>query len=486
VKVIREPKLKVTGPIVDANAVESLLAPEYEGRDLWGEIQNQLSEDKRVLVMLDDDPTGCQTVHDVRLCLDYSLETLREAFAERPRALFIVSNSRSLNQPDMAKRIAVIADNVQMVCQELDLPYLMISRSDSTLRGHYPVETDVIKQRIYGSVDGATDVVIPAFFEGGRVTVFDSQWIIQDGNFIPVGQTEFAKDPLFGYRYSYLPHYIREKFSGYAETPDCHTIEVADLRVKGPEYVRDSLLQVNRNAIVIVNALTYRDMEVFVLGALMAEREGFVPMYRSGASFVRVRAGVEISPPLPRQRNTGSPELQQNGGLVIIGSSTQLATSQLEELASGRDGDDRDYVLYEISVPNIKQETIDSPEEVGKRLSEFIRQGKTVVCYTSRREARTPELDMQWELGRSVVGYICRLVESLTVTPRFVVAKGGLTAHEVASDALKVKSCRVVGQVIPGVPEWAIRIGSLEVPYVVFPGNVGTSTSLRETVEHFQ
>ena len=77
------------------------------------------------------------------------------------------------------------------------------------------------------------------------------------------------------------------------------------------------------------------------------------------------------------------------------------------------------------------------------------------------------------------------LVGRLSVTPAFVVAKGGITSSDVGTKALKVKRADVMGQIKPGIPVW--RTGAESrfpgTPYVIFPGNVGEVQTLREAVE---
>ena len=56
-------------PLVDEAAADALLRKEIMARPVK-------------LVVLDDDPTGVQTVHDVSVYTDWSLESVRAAFAE--------------------------------------------------------------------------------------------------------------------------------------------------------------------------------------------------------------------------------------------------------------------------------------------------------------------------------------------------------------------------------------------------------------------
>ena len=73
----------------------------------------------------------------------------------------------------------------------------------------------------------------------------------------------------------------------------------------------------------------------------------------------------------------------------------------------------------------------------------------------------------------------------LTVVPRFIIAKGGITSSDVATDGLDVRRAWVLGQILPGVPVWRLNEESRfpGLPYVVFPGNVGTDDSLARAIE---
>ena len=73
----------------------------------------------------------------------------------------------------------------------------------------------------------------------------------------------------------------------------------------------------------------------------------------------------------------------------------------------------------------------------------------------------------------------------MTVTPAFVIAKGGITSSDVGTKALAVKRANVLGQIRPGIPVWQTGEESKfpQTPYVIFPGNVGENTTLREAVE---
>lgn len=168
--------------------------------------------DPTKIIVIDDDPTGSQTVHSCLLLMQWDVETLRQGLRDESPIFFILSNTRAL-PPTQAEQV------VMEICQNLKLAlateavdhYLVVSRSDSTLRGHYPLETDVINREL-GPFDA--HFLVPAFFEGGRVTKDSVHYLIVDGELVPVAATEFAQDSVFGYHHSYLPDYVAEKTQG--------------------------------------------------------------------------------------------------------------------------------------------------------------------------------------------------------------------------------------------------------------------------------
>ena len=158
------------------------------------------------IIVLDDDPTGSQTVHSCLLLMQWDVETLRLGLRDEVPIFFVLTNTRALTQEKATEvtrevcrnlKLALVAENIQ--------EFLIVSRSDSTLRGHYPIETDAIAEEL-GSFDA--HFLIPAFFEGGRITRDSIHYLMIDGIPTPVHETEFAKDSVFGYHHSYLPDYV--------------------------------------------------------------------------------------------------------------------------------------------------------------------------------------------------------------------------------------------------------------------------------------
>ncbi len=87
-------------------------------------------------------------------------------------------------------------------------------------------------------------------------------------------------------------------------------------------------------------------------------------------------------------------------------------------------------------------------------------------------------------IGRRVSDGLVAIVRAISVRPRYLLAKGGITSSDIATQGLGVKRALVLGQLLPGVPVWQLgpetRYPGLG--YIVFPGNVGGPQALAEVV----
>jgi uncharacterized protein YgbK (DUF1537 family) len=76
--------------------------------------------------------------------------------------------------------------------------------------------------------------------------------------------------------------------------------------------------------------------------------------------------------------------------------------------------------------------------------------------------------------------------DSLAARPAWVVAKGGITSHDVAVRGLGIRRAEVAGQLFPGVISVFHPVDAapeaLGMPYVVFAGNVGDDGTLADVV----
>ena len=460
-----------TFPAVDEAAVEAML-------------QEEVQKNEKKIVVLDDDPTGVQTVHDISVYTGWDLDSIREGFAEEGKLFYILTNSRGLTVAQTTQVHQDIARRVAEVSRETGKDFILMSRSDSTLRGHYPLEPrllkDIVEEETGVKIDG--EVMCPFFKEGGRFTIDDVHYVKYGDELVPAGETEFAKDKTFGYKASDIKEYIEEKTGGEFKACDVTSISLEDIRALNIDKIVDQLMQVRDFHKIVVNAVDYVDVKIFCVALYRAMAQGKHFMFRTAAAIVKEIGGISSQPLLTREQMITKETA--NGGVIVVGSHTEKTTRQLEELKKIPGivsiEFDSDLVLDDVK---FAEET----RRVRSLIEETIAGGKTAVAYT-RRKLLVIENDTKEEaLIRSVKisDAVQSLVGELTVEPSFVVAKGGITSSDVGTKALRVRRANVMGQIRPGIPVWQTRSESKfpNTPYVIFPGNVGEDVTLREAAE---
>ena len=453
---------------------------EYVNDLLW----ESLSSLNKKIIVLDDDPTGVQTVHDVSVFTDWSPESIEQGFKETQPIFFILTNSRGFTAEETEKAHRKIAQNILQVANKLDREFLIISRGDSTLRGHYPLETMVLKDTIEANsnlkVDG--EVILPFFKEGGRLTIGNVHYVQYGEALVPAGETEFAKDRTFGYTKSHLGEWIEEKSHGKFTSNNTTYISLDQLRALDIEGITAQLLNVKDFNKVVVNAADEIDVKIFTIALVRAINAGRNFMFRTAAAFPKVIGGVSDKPLLTAGEMLG--EERENGGLIIIGSHVKKTTEQLEELRKLSDLNFIEFNSHLVLRPDEFEKELDRVIETTESL---VRSGATVAVYTRRERLDLGENMQEEELKLSVKisDAVTSIVTRLQVRPKFLIAKGGITSSDVGTKGLKVKRATVAGQIRPGIPVWKTGEESKYpgIAYVIFPGNVGTKTDLREIVD---
>ncbi len=434
-------------------------------------ITHRLKTERQKLVVLDDDPTGTQVVHGVDVYTRWTDAALRQALADERSVFFLSLNSRALPEAEAAALSRGLAAQLAPLAEEAGVQLRLASRSDSTLRGHFPAETDALAEGLGTAPDGV--LFVPAFFEGGRYTVNDTHWVDQGGAVVPAHETEFAQDPAFGYTTAHLPAWLEEKSQGRWRKEDIVSISLEDIRYGGVERVSEILSQASGGRPIVVNAACYADLEIAVLALLKAEAQGKHFLYRCAAPFVKVRAGIEDRPLLKAMDLGGA----RTPGLIVVGSYVEKSSGQLARLL------EEDVKAIEISVTEMLDENGRQAAiaRLSAAASQALQQGRSVALFTSRKRM-TLDGPAFLDAGQAIMSGLCRILAGLETAPAFIIAKGGITSHEVACQALGVVSAEVAGQALPGVPVW--RLGSESrwpgIPYVVFPGNVGSEDGLAE------
>jgi len=458
--------------------------PKMDEAELDRLLNAEIAANDVKFVVLDDDPTGTQTVHDINVFTDWSVESIREGFNDPNKLFYIMTNSRGMTEQETTKIHHEILENVHVAAGLTGKRYLIISRSDSTLRGHYPLETMLLKEGAEKNgvhVDG--EVLLPFFKEGGRFTINNVHYVKYGEDLIPAAETEFAKDVTFGYTHSSIPEYVEEKTKGEYKAADVTCIALEDLRAMNIDKVTKQLMQVKDFNKVCVKCIDYCDLKVFCIALYRAIKNGKNFMFRTAACFVKVVGGVSDQPLLTRKEMVVNETTK--GGIVVVGSHMAKTTAQLNELLK----------LPEVEAIEFKSNTVlDGDDvfyaEVARCVAEeerVINEGKVAVCFTERKLLVVEGDTKEAALVRSVKisDGVQKLVGDLKVTPAFVVAKGGITSADVAKKGLGIKGANVLGQIKPGIPVWQTGEGSKfpKTPYVIFPGNVGDDATLREAVE---
>ena len=469
-------------PVISISVLDSF--PAVNEAEVDALLAEELRTDHTKLVVLDDDPTGVQTVHDISVYTDWSIESIRQGFAEENKVFYILTNSRGMTAAETTEVHREIARNVARAAHESGRPYLILSRSDSTLRGHYPLETKLLKEGMEAdgfSIDG--EVLCPFFRDGGRFTIGNIHYVRQGDSLIPAAQTEFARDRTFGYSHSRIPEYIEEKTGGEYKAESVTCISLEELRAIDLEGITKKLVSVNGFNKVCVNAVDECDLKVFSTALYRAMKQGKTFMFRTAAGLVKVMGGISSIPLLERSDMVKTQTA--NGGVIVVGSHTQKTTAQLEELLKLND-----VVPVEFDSNKVLDGDEAFYQEVARCVAEeekIILSGKTPVCYTCRKLLTLENDTRESALVRSVKisDGVQRLVADLKVTPAFVVAKGGITSADVGTKALHVKRALVLGQIMPGIPVWKTGEESRfpEIPYVIFPGNVGDDQTLALAVK---
>ena len=460
------------------------LPPEWP-RDPFPEIQQQVRTSGHKVAVLDDDPTGTQTVHGVWVVTQWTREALRPAMGGESPLFYVLTNARSLPRQEAVALNREIAAQLAAAAQEAGRELSVVSRSDSTLRGHYPAEIDALRETLEPRLGRAYDgtLVCPFFVEGGRLTAHDVHWVAEGETLVPAAQTEYARDATFGYTQSNLRKWVEEKTAGRVPAADVVSISLDTIRREGPQGVRRALAQVTGGRTAVVNAVSYRDLAVFVAGLLQAEAAGQRFLFRTAASFVKLRGGISDRGLLGAGEMLGAAPVSgaAAGALIVAGSYVDKTTRQL---AAARQLPD--LCPIELSVRRVLDRQARQPEieRVRTETERALRAGQDALVYTSRERVTERGRAGDLDVGQAVSTALVEVVQRVGLVPRYVIAKGGITSSDVATRALGVQRAWVLGQILPGVPVWRLGADSRFPgrPYVVFPGNVGTDTSLAEAI----
>lgn len=423
-------------------------------------------KDYKPIIVLDDDPTGTQTVYGVPVLTQWSEEVIAREFQQKTPLFYILTNSRALIAEEANQLALEIGQNIKNTKQDCWL----ISRSDSTLRGHFPNEINALAEGLGWGNDFLT-VLIPGFFEGNRFTKDDIHYLKEGENWIPVSETPYAQDKTFGYRSSNLKKWVEEKTNGSIKANEVTSISIEDLETGVSSIIEDKINRADK--VLIINVLNYEQLTFFSQIIKKSKRK---IIFRTAASFVASLGGFVAKLFLSK---VDLVKKTANGGLIIVGSHVPKTTTQLNELRK------TDIFAIEFDVAQFFQNPSNYIDSISEKLNQCLIENKNVVVFTSRSLITGLTEEESLKLSVSISAGLIQLVQLLKTQPRFLIAKGGITSSDLATKGLGVKRAIVLGQIEAGIPVWQLGDETRfpQLPYVVFPGNVGTNESLKNIYE---
>ncbi|WP_226346303.1 four-carbon acid sugar kinase family protein [Agilicoccus flavus] len=453
------------------------------------EIAAGVDGSRRVFVVLDDDPTGTQSVTDLPVLMSWSVESLEWALSQGRPAVYVMTNSRSLDPADARQRNVEVARAAFEAAAKVGVDVDFVSRSDSTLRGHFPLETDTLAAEIEAATGRGVDgvVVVPAFGDAGRITVGGVHYAGSDAaGFVPVGESEFATDATFGYCSSAMTDWVAEKTGGRVAAQDVAFVDLTTLRTD-PEATVAALTSLRDGRPFVVDIVEENDLLLLSAALERAESTGVRLLYRVGPPFMRARLGQTPRTPLTggevRAIRVDGVAEDSVGGLIMIGSHTALTTSQLEALRARSAPTE-----FEIDVATVR-DAVAREAHLAQIVADAVAAlaSGNVAVRTSRTLVKGADADDSLAIARLVSSAVVEVTQRILAAypPRFVVAKGGITSSDVASRGLSIDRAYVRGPMLPGIVSlWEPMDGPARgIPYIVFAGNVGGPESLADVVD---
>lgn len=424
-----------------------------------GELAERLRLDSRRVVVIDDDPTGTQTVSGVDVILRPSPAAFTRFFKGEPRSVYVLSNSRAMDRTAAAQHVREIDNAVRSAARAVGERVAIVLRGDSTMRGHVFAEVDAI------ATNDAVILLAPAFLEAGRVTIDGIQWLDAPGvGRVPVSETEFARDVTFSYHSRTLRDWVSEVGGGRAST----VVTLEAIRTAGPQAFANALLGSDAGTVVIAEAETRSDLEIAALGLLDAEAAGREVVVRSASTFAAVRAGLE-------GRTVRKAKVPAPGRvLVVCGSHTSASSEQLRRLSEATGA-----TCVEIparSAMDGSTEIAPIVSELSHRLTADLEKRGFAILATQRT---TEPAAAPVALGEWLMNLLVEIVACVRGSTDGLIAKGGITAAEVTRGALGSTQARVLGQLAAGVALWDVFVDDdRSIPCAIVPGNVGHADSL--------
>lgn len=421
-------------------------------------------------VVLDDDPTGTQAVHDVPVLLAWDEARVARAAARSPKAIHVMTNVRAL-APDEAYRVT--RDAAERVRRAVPGAQLVL-RGDSTLRGHVWEEYRAVRETAFPNRPPVL-LLVPALPAAGRITRDGIHLLVSDGQAQPLHETEYARDGVFAYRSARLLEWAEERSRGRIAAAAGIEVPLARLRSEGAEAVSAGIRSARASdgpAACVPDAESVGDLQIIADGLRRAESTGAEVVVRCAPTFAGVLPGTIADQMLP------APRADARGLLVVCGSYVSGTTRQLAHLF-------RTLSIEPIEVDVLALAAGGEPAELETaRAADAARHHLAASSMAVVSTPRTrPESTRNLAAGERIARGLAAVLARLDPPPSVLIAKGGITSQVVLEHGLGIHDAIVAGPVVPGVAEWRVTKAGHRVAYLVFPGNVGGEDHLTALVQ---
>src|SRR5699024_5658674 len=347
------------------------------------------------VIVLDDDPTGTQTVKDMNVYTYWEEEYVRDGFRSDNNMFYIMTNSRAFSEEETVRVHREITAVIDKVSKDLNQQYMIISRGDSTLRGHSYLEPKVLDEESEGGFDAV--FYIPSFFEGGRYTHEGIHYLVEGDAFIPVSESEFANDSTFRFKSTTMAYYIAEKSGGEVDSSDVKHIDLDMLRGCDDAQLLEFFDSLSGFDKVVVDSVHDNDLAFFtsvLMDYLNREDKKFI--FRTAASFVK---SICATPGEILQADQMVQKEDGRGGIVVVGSHVEKTTQQLNYLM-----EHDDIETFEFDVEEVKDSEGLAPyvDKMKHQIEDAIGSGRNAVVYTSRNLVKTEDREESLKISKRI------------------------------------------------------------------------------------
>ncbi len=441
------------------------------------------------IIIIDDDPTGSQTVNDCNLIMRWDYETLLKGLKDSSNLLFILANTRSLSKEDVKIRLKEICSALREIMNNSSFAeedFVLISRGDSTLRGHNFLEPYIINE-LLGPFDAT--FYLPAFIEGNRTTVNGNHFVDN----IPINKTIFSKDKIFGFNTSNIKELICEQSNYHLDFNNIENIFIKDfeeLETNQPSKLFMQIEKLKNNKKVIVDIMDYSQLDKFssIVRSLLKKKKF---LFRSAASFISSLSNVK---PIQKDHIYFSQLRRKNNcdkamkGLIVVGSYVELTTLQLNkvlEISLCKPIEINVCKLYEFFKigDNLNQNSL--KKSILNSIRQNLIRESISVLYTSREIISPTDKNDLIQFQLFLAAFIAEIVSDIKNEIGYLISKGGITTNTIISEGLEADSVYLEGQILPGISLVTFNLlkqkGKL--PIVTFPGNIGDKMSLVKALE---